>query len=97
MKVIEIPPPQDLHVVTEEYPEGQRHVIRIEFYKMPDNSYYVWPYVRRLVGDADLVRSPVGPVRFIYMKVPAGIRRGFVNIAHFPAQRVAEALVGDFR
>lgn len=51
MKVIEIPPPQDLHVVTEEYPEGQRHVIRIEFYKMPDNSYYVWPYVRRLVGD----------------------------------------------
>ena len=50
MKVIEIPPPEDLHVGTEEHPEGSRHVIRVEFYKMPDGSYYAWPYVRRLAG-----------------------------------------------
>jgi hypothetical protein len=50
MKAIEIPPPEDLLVGNEEYPQGQ-HSIRIQFYKMSDDSYYVWPYIRRTRGD----------------------------------------------
>ena len=50
MEAIEIPPPEYLFVGTEEHPEG-RHIIHIEFYKMPNDSYYVWPNVKLLCGD----------------------------------------------
>lgn len=50
MEAFEIPPPEDLLVGTEEHPEGQ-HRICIEFYKAPDDSYFVWPRVKRLRGD----------------------------------------------
>ncbi len=50
MKAIEIPPPADLLVETEEHAEGQA-IIRIEFYKTSNNNYFVWPHVKRLRGD----------------------------------------------
>jgi hypothetical protein len=50
MKVVEIPPSEDLLLGTEDHPEGQ-HIIRIEFYKTPDGSYFVWPMTMRVRRD----------------------------------------------
>jgi hypothetical protein len=39
----------------EEVEHGQ-YRIRIEFYRLNDGKYFVWPYVRQVSGDNDIMR-----------------------------------------
>jgi len=55
VKTLELPPPADLLIKTEEHAEGE-DIIRIEFYKAPDCAYFVWPYIRGLQSDGDAVK-----------------------------------------
>ncbi len=62
VKTPEIPPQAD-PLLTEEYTEGQ-HVIRIEFYKATDGSYFVWPNLVRGKGSSVVTKHFQVPGHF---------------------------------